>query len=54
MGYYADIIRCICGYFDTLAPSTAYDLFRSENKVAVYLEEYYQQILYMYKINAVN
>lgn len=54
MGYYADIIRCICGYFDTLAPSTAYDLFRSENKVAVYLEEYYQQILYMYKINAVS
>ena len=52
MGYYKDVIKCICGYFDTLAPLTAYDLFKSNSELAVYLDDFYPDILYLYRTNA--
>lgn len=49
MGYYEDVIRCVCGYYNTLSASNAYADFSSESKLAIYLDDYYQEILYLYK-----
>lgn len=53
MGYYSDVIDCITGYYDTLATDSArYADFVSERKLVYYLEDYYPDILYMYKTAA--
>lgn len=52
MGYYQDVITCVCGYFDTLSPVSAYDTFKANKKLSIYLDDYYQSILYLYKVNA--
>ena len=52
MGYYDDVIRCICGYYDTLSAMSAFQDFSGEGKLAVYLDEYYVDILYMYRTRA--
>lgn len=53
LGYYEDVIRCICGYFNTLEPADAYYKFRENSKLVVYLDDFYQELLYFYKTNAV-
>jgi len=50
MGYYEDVIRCVCGYFDRLDPSAAFQDIGSEKKLAVYLDDYYQDLVYMYSL----
>ena len=50
MGYYTDVINCVCAYYDTLDALTAWRTIVNDAKVAVYLEEYYSQIVYMYHI----
>ena len=52
MGYYEDAIRCVCGYYDTLSSATAYQSITSDRKVAVYLDDYYQNVVYMYGIRS--
>ena len=52
MGYYEDVIRCVCGYYNTLSASSAYVDISKETKIVIYLEEYYAQILEMYRIKA--
>ena len=52
MGYYADVIDCVCAYYDTLPVLTAYQDMASENKLAIYLDDFYQDIVYMYKSRA--
>lgn len=52
MGYYQDVIRCVSGYFDRLDPTTAYYDFGAEKKLAIYLDDYYSQMLYVYKLRA--
>lgn len=52
MGYYADVIDCVCAYYDTLPVLTAYQDLASENKLAIYLDDFYQDIVYMYKSRA--
>ncbi len=52
MGYYEDVIKCVCGYLDTLAVGTAYQLANSDQKLPVYLDDYYQNIVYMYQAKA--
>ncbi len=49
MGYYADVIDCVCAYYDTLDPLTAWRDFTNDEKIVIYLEEYYVQVLYMYQ-----
>ena len=49
MGYYEDVIRCVCGYYDTLQPSVAYRDILDEGKLAIYLDDYYESIIYLYK-----
>lgn len=48
MGYYNDVIDCVCGYYDTLSALTAYNDFRQTPKLAIYLDDYYDDILYLY------
>lgn len=49
MGYYKDAIDCVCAYFDTLNAVTAYQQIAHDSKVAVYLDDYYPNVVYMYK-----
>lgn len=52
MGYYEDVIDCVCGYFDTLPALEAYQEFNSEKKLTTYLDDYYVNVLYMYRVRA--
>ncbi len=52
LGYYADVIECVSGYFDTLEPADAYYKFKENAKLAVYLDDFYEDMLYLYKINS--
>ena len=50
MGYYTDVIKCVRGYYDTLSPADAYRDMHAEGKLAIYLDDYYQNVLYAYKL----
>ena len=52
MGYYEDVIACVCGYYDTLAPLTAYQDISNEQKLTIYLDDYYKNVVYMYGVKA--
>ena len=53
MGYYTDVISCIQLYYDTLDKVVAYeDILYSETKLIIYLDEFYSQLLYRYKLRA--
>ncbi len=52
MGYYADVLDCVCGYYDTLAASKAYYDIIGEKKLMIYLDDYYEETIYMYKQRA--
>ena len=52
MGYYEDVIKCVCGYYDTLNATDAFYDISSERKLAIYLDEYYTEIVYSYKVRA--
>ena len=49
MGYYKDVIDCVCAYFDTLSAVAAYQQISHDTKVAIYLDDYYANVVYMYK-----
>ena len=49
MGYYVDVIDCVCAYYDTLEPYTAWREIANDEKVVIYLEEYYTQVVFMYQ-----
>ncbi|MBR2871763.1 MAG: hypothetical protein IKB98_10415 [Clostridia bacterium] len=52
MGYYEDVIACVCAYYDTLDALTAYQQFSADKKVPIYLDDYYINILYIYRSRA--
>lgn len=52
MGYYSDVIDCVCGYYNTLEAEQAFQDFSSDKKLPIYLDDYYQNILYMYASRA--
>ena len=53
MGYYTDAINCVRGYFDRLSPLEAAQEFKAETNLVIYLDDYYESILYSYHLNAV-
>ena len=53
-GYYADAISCIQGYLNTLSPSNAYNTLQSETKIMTYIDDFYQNLLYLYQTRALN
>lgn len=52
LGYYNDVIDCVCGYYNTLSATSAYNDIKNEGRLAIYLEDYYQNIVYLYKTRA--
>lgn len=52
MGYYDDVLNCVSGYYDTLEPVAAYKDFAAETRLALYLNDYYQDMLFLYKTRA--
>ncbi len=52
MGYYADVIDCVCGYYNTLDSLSAWRGIANNSKIVVYLEEYYTELVYMYQSRA--
>lgn len=53
MGYYEDVIRCITGYYDTyFTPKEAYNHLKDNTKIIPYLDDYYEQVVYKYRLEA--
>lgn len=52
MGYYKDVIRCVSGYYNTLEPLTAFQDITNERNLAIYLDDYYSNVVYSYKVAA--
>ncbi len=53
MGYYEDVIACVRGYYDSFSNAyDAYNEFVAENKIMLYLEDYYGNLLSLYKARA--
>lgn len=49
MGYYADCLKCVAGYYDTVSASTVYTDFINEVELIPYLDDFYQDLAYAYK-----
>ena len=49
MGYYQDVIDCVCAYYDTLSAVAAYQGIAHDTRAAIYLEDYYANVVYMYR-----
>ena len=52
MGYYADVVKCVMAYYNTLSPLDAYRDLSSEQQVIIYLDDYYSSVLYNYQMRA--
>lgn len=51
-GYYEEVMFYTLGYYDTLSPSIAYNDIGSEGRLIFYLEDYYGEVLYLYKVKS--
>ena len=53
MGYYEDVIKCVTHYYDTyFTPAEAYTDIKTNTKIIPYLDDYYEHVVYKYRINA--
>lgn len=52
LGYYGDVITVVDGYYFSISASDAYEDFILDTKMPYYLGEYYDDILYKYKLRA--
>ena len=52
MGYYNDVMDCISAYYDLLDANEAYQDIVNESRLVFYLDDYYQDVVYMYKMRA--
>lgn len=52
IGYYDDVLACVEGYYNNLSASAAYNDIIQESRLMVFLDDYYQNIIYMYKLRA--
>ena len=52
MGYYEDVVSCVCAYYNTLDPNTAFPDINSEEKLTIYLDDYYPNVVYMYAMRS--
>ncbi len=53
MGYYGDVIDCVCDYYNSITDSLeAYKQFCNDTKVLIYLEDYYDNVLALYRAKA--
>ena len=52
MGYYDDVIDCINSYYELLDPEVAYQDLLNDRALMVYLDDYYDDLVYAYKLKA--
>lgn len=52
MGYYADVLAIVTGYYNTLSASSAYQDIATESKLMFYLDDFYEDTVYLYKMRA--
>lgn len=52
MGYYDDVLDCVCAYYDKLEVVTAYQDIVKEKRLMIFLDDYYADTVYMYKLRA--
>lgn len=53
LGYYADVLDCICAYYDTLTPLAAYNDIKRESSLMLYTEDFYEDLLVIYKTRVI-
>lgn len=54
IGYCADVLKCVTGYYDTMSPVLAYQDMINEPDLMVYLGANYADFIYMYQMRANN
>ena len=52
MGYYKDVITCVSGYYDRLSALSAYQDITNETGLITYLDDFYESVVYMYRVRA--
>ncbi len=52
MGYYEDVINCVCAYYDRLGILEAAREITNDRKIVQYLDDYYESIVYLYQQRA--
>ncbi len=52
LGYYDDVVKCVCGYYDRMEPLNAYNDYNKEKRLTIFLEDYYSNVAYMYGLRA--
>lgn len=52
MGYYEDVINCVTGYFDRLEAVEAFQSIADEKRLAIYLDDMYEEVVYGYRVKA--
>ncbi len=53
MGYYEDVIKCVTYFYDNYYDKkNAYTMIMDDTKIIPYLDDYYEQVIYMYRIKA--
>ena len=53
-GYYKDALKCVTAYYNTLSAADAYNDIMSDAGLVPYLDDYFDDILVMYKLKANN
>ena len=49
LGYYAKVVNCVTAYYNLFTPKEAYNDIKNEVQLTVYLDEFYEYIVYAYK-----
>ncbi len=52
MGYYGDALSCVMGYYNTLSASAAYNDIVADRDLPIYLDDYYSNLVYLYRTRA--
>lgn len=52
MGYYNDVIGCVSDYYNSIDAEAAYLDIKNEQKLVIYLEDYYSVLVQTYKIRS--
>jgi len=52
MGYYKNVIKCVCGYLNKLTPEDAYYVYKTETSLVYYLDHYYDILNSTYQMRA--
>lgn len=52
VGYYDDVLECVYAFYDSMPALDAYNDIIREERLMVFLDDYYESVLYLYKMRA--